>query len=99
MISSLSYERECIRSVLFTHAASADLVGLITSAPIRFGPSLPLLHISFSRDDEGKCLSRASDTFHHNVLMLCEHGIVAVWAGAIRAWPIAAITSRQLKKA
>ena len=32
--SSRSYERECIRSVLFTHGASADLVGLIMSAPI-----------------------------------------------------------------
>ena len=32
--SSLSYEREHTRSILFTHAASAGLVGLIMSAPI-----------------------------------------------------------------
>ena len=70
--SSLSYEREHIRSVLFTHAASANLVGLIMSALIWFGPSPPSPD-QFLQER----LSRASDGFHHNVLCCMNNGVVA----------------------
>ena len=67
--SPLSYEREHIRFVLFTYAVSADLVGLIMSAPIWLGPGLPLLRISFSRIG----MTKASVfSLHHHVLVL--HG-------------------------
>ena len=67
--SSLSNERNYIRSLFFTQAASPDLVGPIMSAPIWFGPSLPLLRISFSRIE----MTRASVfNLHHNVLVWHE---------------------------
>ena len=67
--SSLNYEREYIRSVLFTRAASADLrVGQLMSAPIWFEPSLLLLRISFPRIE----MTKASVFSLHNVLVLDE---------------------------
>ena len=94
--SSLGYGKACVRSVFFTHVSSADLVGLIISAPIWFGPSLPLLRINFSRTGTTKASVFPEPVTASTTTSLCcmNNGIVAAWTGVICAWPIASITSR-----
>ena len=81
MASSLSYERGCIRSVFFTHGVSAELVGLVMSAPIWFGASLPLVRISFSRVGMTKASVFPEPVMASTTTPLCcmNNGIVADW--------------------
>ena len=97
--SSLSYKRKCVRSgkvSVAEVAASADLVGLIMSAPIWFGPSLRSLRMSFSRIGITKASVFPEPVTASTTTSLCcmNNGIVAAWTGVIWVWPIASMTSR-----
>ena len=100
--SSLGYERKRVRSdgVSSVEAvANADLVGLIMSAPIWFGPSLRPLRISFSRIGITKASVFPEPVTASTTTSLCciNSGIVAAWTGVILVWPIASMTSRLQK--
>ena len=94
--SSLGYGTTYVRSVFFTRVTGANLVGLIISAPIWFGPNLPLLRISFSRTGTTKASVFPEPVTASTTTSLCcmNNGIVAAWTGVICVWPIAPITSR-----
>ena len=76
--------------------ASADLVGLMMSAPIWFGPSLRSLRISFSKIGITKARVFPEPVTASTTTSLCcmNNGIVAAWTGVIWVWPIASMTSR-----
>ena len=100
--SSLSYERKHVRSgkvIVRGVVASADLVGLMMSAPIWFGPSLRSLRISFSRIGITKASVFPEPVTASTTTSLCcmNNGIVAAWTGVILVWPIASTTSRLQK--
>jgi len=80
--------------------ASADLVGLIMSAPIWFGPNRRSLRISFSRIGTTKASVFPDPVTASTTTSLCctNNGIVAAWTGVIWEWPIAFITSRLRKR-
>ena len=96
--SSLIYERKCVRSggVLSAVVTGTDLMELIISAPIWFGPSFYSLCISFSRNGIMKVTVFLEPMTASTTTSLCcmNNGIVAARTGVVWVRPVAPMTSR-----